>query len=53
MDHRIRRRVLAAAVALTASVALPFSTAHAQAASKPKVAPQEVPQYRSLPPLSR
>jgi ribose transport system substrate-binding protein len=38
MDHRIRRRVLAAAVALTASVALPFSSAHAQAAKKPKVA---------------
>ncbi|SDH36264.1 sugar ABC transporter substrate-binding protein [Paraburkholderia phenazinium] len=38
MDHRIRRRVLAAAVVLTASVALPFSTAHAQAAKKPKVA---------------
>ena len=38
MDHRIRRRVLAAAVVLTASVALPFSSAHAQAASKPKVA---------------
>src|SRR5580693_8868480 len=38
MDHRIRRRVLAAAVALTASVALPFSSAHAQAAHKPKVA---------------
>ena len=38
MDHRIRRRVLAAAVVLTASVALPFSSAHAQAARKPKVA---------------
>ena len=38
MDHRIRRRVLVAAVVLTASVALPFSSAHAQAAKKPKVA---------------
>src|ERR1700761_8468669 len=38
MNHRIRRRVLAAAVMLTASVAPPFSSAHAQAAKKPKVA---------------
>jgi ribose transport system substrate-binding protein len=38
MNQRIRRRVLAAAVVLTASIALPFSSAHAQAARKPKVA---------------
>ncbi|WP_114810918.1 sugar ABC transporter substrate-binding protein [Paraburkholderia kururiensis] len=38
MNSRIRRRVLAAAVALTAAAALPFSTAHAEAAKKPKVA---------------
>jgi len=38
MNQRIRRRVLAAAVVLTASVALPFSSAHAQVARKPKVA---------------
>ncbi|CAM2192976.1 sugar ABC transporter substrate-binding protein [Paraburkholderia sp. A1RI_3L] len=38
MNSRIRRRVLAAAVALTAAAALPFSTAHAEAARKPKVA---------------
>lgn len=38
MNFRIRRRVLAAAVVLTAAAALPFSTAHAEAAKKPKVA---------------
>lgn len=38
MNSRIRRRVLAAAVALTAAAALPFSTAHGEAARKPKVA---------------
>jgi ribose transport system substrate-binding protein len=38
MNHRIRRRVLAAAVVLTAAAVLPFSTAYAQAAKKPKVA---------------
>jgi ribose transport system substrate-binding protein len=39
MNHRIRRRVLAAAVALTAVVSLPLSTAaQAQTAKKPKVA---------------
>ena len=38
MNHRIRRRVLAATVVLTAAAVLPFSTAYAQAAKKPKVA---------------
>ncbi|MCX4161942.1 MULTISPECIES: sugar ABC transporter substrate-binding protein [Paraburkholderia] len=39
MNHRIRRRVLAAAVALTAVVSLPLTTAaQAQTAKKPKVA---------------
>jgi ribose transport system substrate-binding protein len=40
MSHRIRRRILAAAVLATASAALPFSAAYAQnaPAHKPKVA---------------
>jgi ribose transport system substrate-binding protein len=38
MNHRIRRRVLAATVVLTAAAVLPFSTAYAQSAKKPKVA---------------
>jgi len=38
MNSRIRRRVLAAAVALTAVAALPYTPAYAQAAKKPKVA---------------
>ncbi|MBV8628785.1 MAG: sugar ABC transporter substrate-binding protein [Paraburkholderia sp.] len=38
MNHRIRRRVLAATVVLTAAAVLPFSTTYAQAAKKPKVA---------------
>ncbi|RDK02305.1 sugar ABC transporter substrate-binding protein [Paraburkholderia lacunae] len=40
MNHRIRRRLLAAAVLVTATAALPFSNAYAQTAPahKPKVA---------------
>jgi ribose transport system substrate-binding protein len=40
MSHRIRRRILTAAILATASVALPFSAAYAQnaPAHKPKVA---------------
>ncbi|CAG4887138.1 sugar ABC transporter substrate-binding protein [Paraburkholderia gardini] len=38
MNHRIRRRVLAATVVLTAAAVLPMSSAYAQAAHKPKVA---------------
>jgi ribose transport system substrate-binding protein len=38
MNHRIRRRVVAATVVLTAAAVLPFSTAYAQSAKKPKVA---------------
>src|ERR1700761_3488560 len=38
MPQRIRRRILAAGLALTAAVALPALPAHAQAAKKPRVA---------------
>jgi ribose transport system substrate-binding protein len=40
MSHRIRRRILAAAVLATATAALPFSSAYAQnaPAHKPKIA---------------
>ena len=38
MNQRIRRRVLTTAVVLTVAAAMPFSSAWAQAAKKPKVA---------------